>query len=104
MKTPNERLPKKESQEVEFKTSFGEEVIISLVAFANSYGGSVYVGLSDSGEVKGLQIGKEAIAKWLNEIKNKTVPSIIPDVKIVQHKNMNIAVFSVSEFPINLLQ
>jgi len=33
----------KESQKVEFKTSFGKEVIISLVAFANAQGGMVII-------------------------------------------------------------
>ena len=32
-------LKLKESHKVEFKTSFGKEVIISLVAFANTQGG-----------------------------------------------------------------
>ena len=37
-------IPKQESDSVEFKTSFSDEVIISLVAFANLQGGVVYVG------------------------------------------------------------
>jgi predicted HTH transcriptional regulator len=36
-----------ENQNAEFKTSFGDEVIISLVAFANAKGGKVYVGVND---------------------------------------------------------
>jgi len=33
-----------ENQTVEFKTSFQKEVIESVVAFANSYGGRVFIG------------------------------------------------------------
>ncbi|MBU1193388.1 MAG: ATP-binding protein [Proteobacteria bacterium] len=33
---------KKESQNSEYKKTFGKEVIISLVAFANTEGGRVY--------------------------------------------------------------
>ncbi|MDR0941992.1 MAG: hypothetical protein LBM68_07190, partial [Bacteroidales bacterium] len=38
-------LPKQESQTVEFKLSFNEDVIESLVAFANAKGGKVYVAM-----------------------------------------------------------
>jgi predicted HTH transcriptional regulator len=40
-------LPNTESQTVEFKTTFNDEVIVSLVAFANAKGGAVYVGVAD---------------------------------------------------------
>lgn len=39
-------LKKGEGQHIEFKTSFGKEVIESVVAFANSSGGRVYIGVS----------------------------------------------------------
>lgn len=44
-------LPKAESQTVEFKTNFNEDVPQTLTAFANAKGGSVFVGVGDSGEV-----------------------------------------------------
>ncbi|MCK9311810.1 MAG: putative DNA binding domain-containing protein, partial [Bacteroidales bacterium] len=78
---PNLKFPTQESDQVEFKLSFQDEVIVSLVAFANYKGGIVYVGVADDGEVKGVQIGKETLAKWLNEIKNKTAPLLIPDME-----------------------
>jgi predicted HTH transcriptional regulator len=49
-------LPTAESDRVEFKTTFNDEVIISLVAFSNTRGGAVYVGVSDNGDVKGSGI------------------------------------------------
>ena len=52
-----------ESETIELKTSFSDEVIISLVAFANANGGSVYVGVKDNGEIQGVELGKETIAK-----------------------------------------
>ena len=39
-----------ESATLEFKTNFNDEVIVSLNAFANSKGGSVYIGVSDNGK------------------------------------------------------
>jgi ATP-dependent DNA helicase RecG len=42
----------------EFKTSFKEDVIETLVAFPNAKGGAVYIGISDKGSISGVTIGK----------------------------------------------
>ncbi|TXH52944.1 MAG: ATP-dependent DNA helicase [Bacteroidia bacterium] len=89
-----------ESQLIEFKTSFQEDTLISLVAFANHKGGTVYIGVSDKGEVLGLTLGKETIQKWLNDIKIKTQPSIIPNVIEIDYKGKTIVAIQVQEFPV----
>ena len=48
------KLPNKESQTVEFKASFNEDVIETLAAFSNTKGGTVYIGVSDNGKVQGI--------------------------------------------------
>jgi ATP-dependent DNA helicase RecG len=96
----NKSIPRSESDTVEFKTSFSEEVIVTLVAFANSKGGSVYIGVTDSGKVKGVQTGKETIVFWLNEIKNKTAPVLIPDVEEMQAEEKNVVRLCIAEYPI----
>ena len=61
----------KESQHTEFKQHFNENVIETLVAFANTQGGRVSVGVNDHGLAVGnFTIGKESIQNWQNEIKN----------------------------------
>lgn len=50
-------------------------VIETLVAFANSKGGTVYGGVEDNGKGKGLSLGKETAAQIVNEIKFKTIRS-----------------------------
>jgi ATP-dependent DNA helicase RecG len=90
-----------ETEHIEFKSSFNEEVIEALTAFANSKGGRVLVGVADDGSpVKGFTVGKESIQKWLNEIKTKTQPSIIPDAEVVKYKGSQVMAFSMREFPI----
>lgn len=37
-------IPKQESDRVEFKASFSDGVIISLIAFSNTKEGAVYIG------------------------------------------------------------
>ena len=46
-------LPTKEDIRTEFKQSFTDDVIVSLVAFVNAKGGDVYVGMCDDGTVCG---------------------------------------------------
>ena len=91
----------KETQNIEFKSSFDDRVIETLTAFANTKGGKILVGVNDNGNpVKNLTIGKETIQQWINEIKNKTQPSIIPNAEIVKYKNSKVVELSIQEFPI----
>ncbi len=93
-------IPKSESLHAEFKTSFSDEVIITLVAFSNAKGGAVYIGVTDKAEVKGTDIGKETMQNWANEVKNKTSPQIIPDVEVMDLDKKTVIVLSVPEYPI----
>ena len=93
-------LKKGEEPAIEFKSSFNNEVLESLVAFANTNGGSVITGISNERKVIGVSINVESIQNWLNEIKNKTTPGIIPEVELVAIASKQIVVFSIQEFPI----
>ena len=58
-----------ENERIEFKASFGKEVIESIVAFSNSKGGKVIVGVNDSKTIKGITVSDESIQNWINQIK-----------------------------------
>ena len=94
------RLNITEDQRTEFKLTFQEKVIETLVAFANTSGGVVYVGVGDDGEVAGIDTGKETIQKWLNDIKLKTQPSIIPTISQHTLDDKTYLKIQVQEFPI----
>lgn len=89
-----------ENETCEFKSSFNTETIETLVAFANTKGGSVLVGVSDSGKLIGVTVQKETIRHWLNEVKSKTSPMLIPDVEAITVNNKTIVAFSVKEYPV----
>lgn len=72
-------FPEAKSKTVEFKSAFNQDVIVSLVAFANAEGGDVYVGVRGDGKVVGVQLAAESEPTWINEIKSKTVPAIVPE-------------------------
>ncbi len=98
-----ENIQNSESELTEFKTSFKDDVIETLVAFANTHGGTVYIGISDNGKISGVTIGKETLQKWLNEIKLKTQPAIIPTIKLMHKEGKNIVAIAVHEFPVKPL-
>src|SRR3990170_1866068 len=89
-----------ESETVEFKLSFDREAIETLVVFANTKGGKVFIGVSDKGAIKGTEVDKETVQNWINHVKLYTSHAIIPDVETVTIKDKNIVIFSVQESPI----
>src|SRR3972149_5345867 len=89
-----------ESETSEFKLSFDREAIETLVAFANTKGGKVFIGVSDKGAIKGTEGDKETVQNWINHVKQYTSHAIIPDVETVTIKDKNIVIFSVQESPI----
>ena len=89
-----------ESETVEFKSSFGNEAIETLVAFANSRGGSVIIGVNPLNEITDVMTSPETIQSWINEIKNKTAPQIIPDIEVLTIENKQIIILSIQEYPV----
>ncbi|HJH30944.1 MAG TPA: ATP-dependent DNA helicase, partial [Methanosarcinaceae archaeon] len=57
-----------ESDTVEFKKKFDDRTIESAVAFANTKGGMIFIGVSDKNNIMGITIGKETLNKWTNQI------------------------------------
>ena len=89
-----------ESETIEFKSSFNNELIETLVAFANTKGGKIIVGINPKGKVTGISLNPESIQNWINEIKNKTAPSLIPDVDFVEFSGNAVVVFNIQEYPV----
>src|SRR5262249_7831787 len=65
-----------ESETVEFKESFGDEALEAIGAFASARGGILLIGVKDSGDVLGVQIGKKTLEDIANRIQEATDPRI----------------------------
>ena len=90
-----------ETDVCEFKSSFNAAVIESLVAFANTGGGAVLVGVEDNGLPVGtLNIGNETVVNWVNEIKTKTQPALVPNVSVEEIQGAPVVRLSVPEYPV----
>jgi len=93
-------IKKGESKTVEFKETFDNKTIETAVAFANTRGGHIFIGVSDKGAKKGVQIGKETLIGWTNKISQGTQPRIIPEVESSEIEKKIIVVIQIKEFPI----
>lgn len=95
-----EHIAAGESQTLEFKASFDKASIESLVAFANTQGGTVLVGVTDAALVQGVTVGKETFNEWLGQIKSATSPSLIPDLVAHPLNGKTVVSIQVAEFPV----
>ena len=86
-----------ENSKVEFKSSFNQETIESVCAFANKKGGTIFIGLKSREKILGLQVGEESVQNWLNEIKSKTDPAQIPDVELMEYGGKTLVALTVRE-------
>jgi len=70
-----------ENQHIEFKTSFGKEVIESVVIFINSYGGYIFIDIKDDDSINGVDLNSKNLKDWINQIKTNTQPNILVDMQ-----------------------
>ena len=81
-------LPKKETLTIEFKSDIKKlsdsEIFEAVVAFANTEGGELYLGIEDNGEVTGVHKAHENTTTVSAFIANNTVPPISVRAEIVE--------------------
>lgn len=75
-----------ESQNIEFKSSWRDECLKVICAFANTEGGTLIIGINDTGNLIGVKNPKKLLEDIPNTIKNKL--GIIPSVEL-NKKNKN---------------
>ncbi len=73
------KLDSFEGEHVEFKESVNDSTVKTIAAFANSDGGRVYIGVSDDGEI----LGVENVDDELLKLTNKMHSNIRPDVPMM---------------------
>src|SRR5665648_187243 len=89
-----------ESDTIEFKEKFDDRTIESAVAFANTKGGIIFIGISDKNNIKGIKIGKETLNQWTNQISQSTDPRIIPELEEIKIDGKTVIAVKVKENPI----
>ncbi|MCK4329133.1 putative DNA binding domain-containing protein [candidate division WOR-3 bacterium] len=92
-------IDKKESENLEFKKSVGEwkEIVKTVAAFSNTNGGRIIVGVSKSGKIVGMEIGKSTIEDLTNKIVVNTDPKVYPKIAAEKIGEKNVIVIEVNE-------
>lgn len=65
-----------ENKNTEFKREFVDEIKKTIVAFANTDGGTLYVGINDDGTVSGIEDTDTCMLKVANSIRDSVKPDI----------------------------
>ena len=92
-----QRITQGENTTTEFKENFDQEVIETTVAFANTHGGVIFIGVSDKGEIRGITIGKETLSDVSNRIAQATEPRVIVEVESVAVEGQSVLLIRIAE-------
>ena len=81
-------LPKKETLTIEFKSDRNKlqnsDIFDAVVAFANTEGGDLYLGIEDSGEVTGVHKDHKNHTTLAAFIANNTLPPVSVRAEIIE--------------------
>src|SRR3989339_2037944 len=86
-----------ESETIELKSSLSQtkEIVETISAFANTFGGKIIIGISNSGQIIGVEIGKSTIENLTNKIRQEIDPKIHPRINIKKAGNTKIITIEV---------
>lgn len=76
-----------ETENIEFKSQFTDEIYKEIIAFANTDGGIVYVGIDNDGNVVGLTDVDNEYTRITNGIRDAIMPDVTMCVKFTIQDN-----------------
>ncbi len=76
-----------ETENVEFKSGFTDEIYKEVIAFANTYGGTIYVGIDNDGNAVGLTDVDDEYTRITNGIRDAILPDVTMFVKYTIQDN-----------------
>ncbi len=76
-----------ETENIEFKAQFTEEIYKEVIAFANTDGGIIYVGIDNNGNVIGLNDVDKEYTRITNGIRDAVMPDVTMFVRFTIQEN-----------------
>lgn len=76
-----------ESERVEYKSQFVDDIYKEVIAFANTNGGVIYVGIDDRGNVMGIDHVDETYTRLTNGIRDAIAPDVTMFVRYILQEN-----------------
>ena len=70
-----------ETENIEFKSQFTEEIYKEVIAFANTDGGVIYIGIDNEGNAVGIENMDESYTRITNGIRDAIMPDVTMFVK-----------------------
>ena len=87
-----------ETEDIEFKTQFTEDIYKEIIAFANTDGGVIYIGIDDNGNAVGIKNVDETYTRITNGIRDAIAPDVTMFIKYTIQDNLVVQI-SVGEGP-----
>ena len=72
-----------ESENIEFKAKLSDEIYKEVIAFANTDGGTIYIGVDDEGNVIGLENVDDSYTRLTNGIRDAIQPDVTRFIRYV---------------------
>ena len=76
-----------ETENVEFKAQFVDDIYKEIIAFANTDGGTVYIGIDDNGDIVGIDDVDDTYTRITNGIRDAILPDITMFIKYTLQDN-----------------
>jgi ATP-dependent DNA helicase RecG len=94
-----ELIEEGESQNIEFKDSLRlkREIGETVSAFSNTREGTILIGISDFGGIKGVEVGKRTLEELANYLKINTDPQIYPEINLCQISDKDVIAVKIKE-------
>lgn len=84
LKVPNMQY---ESERIEYKSQMIEDLYREVIAFANSNGGVIYIGIDDQGNLTGIDNVDETYTRITNGIRDAIAPDVTMFVRYILQDN-----------------
>ncbi len=86
-----------ENQSIEYKREYTDEIKKTVIAFANTVGGKIYIGINDDLTIAGVHDADEVLLKCTNMVRDSIKPDItmFVDYKVEATDGKSIVVLDV---------
>lgn len=86
------RIMRYESENIEYKSQMLEDLYKEVIAFANTDGGIIYIGIDDQGNLTGIDNIDDTYTKLTNGIRDAIQPDVTMFVRYILQENKVICI------------
>ena len=86
-----------ESERIEYKSQMVDDIYKEVIAFANTNGGVIYIGIDDNGNVTGINNVDDTYTRLTNGIRDAIAPDVTMFMRYVLENNKVIRIEEVGE-------